>query len=88
MRILQSPSFKRAYKKTIRNNPELEARFWENVKLFTENPFAPQLKTHKLSGKLKELWSFTVAYDCRVVFYFVNNEVVEFVDIGRHADVY
>ncbi len=88
MRILQSPSFKRTYKKTISNNPELEARFWENVKLFTENPFAPQLKTHKLSGKLKELWSFTVAYDCRVVFYFVNNEVVEFVDIGRHADVY
>lgn len=73
MKVLQSSSFKRAYKKSIRDKPELERRFWEKVKIFVDDPYSPQLKTHKLSGKLEGLWSFTVGYDLRVVFYFVND---------------
>jgi len=55
MEISFSSSFKRSFKKRIQGNKYLETRFWEKLKKFTIDPFNPNLKTHKLSGKLKEL---------------------------------
>jgi mRNA-degrading endonuclease YafQ of YafQ-DinJ toxin-antitoxin module len=51
---------------------------------FTADPFDPSLKTHKLSGKLREFWSFSIAYDERVL----EDEKAVFVDIGSHDEVY
>lgn len=83
-----SSSFKRAYKKTLKNNPEIEEIFWEKVDIFSENPFNQQLKTHKLTGKLKSLWSFSINYNIRIIFTFENNDKVTFMDIGTHQVVY
>lgn len=66
----------------------MEAKFWKKLELFIIDPFEPSLKTHKLSGKLKDLWSFSVEYDERVVFYFTEDEKAVFVDIGSHNEVY
>jgi mRNA-degrading endonuclease YafQ of YafQ-DinJ toxin-antitoxin module len=48
------------------------------------------LKAHKLSGKLKGLWSFSIEQDIRVIFYFTKEKPkkVVFVDIGTHNEVY
>jgi mRNA-degrading endonuclease YafQ of YafQ-DinJ toxin-antitoxin module len=62
-----SSSFKRVFKKRIKGNTELETRFWEKLEQFTVDPFNPSLKTHKLSGKLRDFWSFSVDYDARVL---------------------
>lgn len=83
-----SSSFKRAYKKRIKGNLELEARFWQKVEQFALDPFDQSLKTHKLSGKLKDFWSFSVEYDQRVLFYFTDDGKAVFVDIGNHDEVY
>jgi mRNA-degrading endonuclease YafQ of YafQ-DinJ toxin-antitoxin module len=83
-----SSSFRRAFKKRIKGNLDLEARFWQKVEQFTIDPFDQSLKTHKLSGKLKELWSFSVEYDERVLFYFTEDGNAVFVDIGSHDEVY
>jgi mRNA-degrading endonuclease YafQ of YafQ-DinJ toxin-antitoxin module len=83
-----SSSFKRAFKKRIKGNTDLEARFWQKLEHFTADPFEPSLKTHKLSGKLKEFWSFSVDYDERILFYFTTDEKAVFVDIGSHDEVY
>jgi len=83
-----SSSFKRVFKKRIKGNTDLEAKFWQKLERFTLDPFDPGLKTHKLSGKLKEFWSFTVGYDERVLFYFTDDEKAVFVDIGSHDEVY
>jgi mRNA-degrading endonuclease YafQ of YafQ-DinJ toxin-antitoxin module len=83
-----SSSFKRAYKKRIKGNLDLEARFWHKVEQFALDPFDKSLKTHKLSGKLKDLWSFSVEYDARVLFYFSDDGKAVFVDIGNHDEVY
>lgn len=66
----------------------MEARFWQKVDMFTQEPFDPQLRTHKLSGRLDGLWSFSIQYDVRVVFYFVDSARVLFVDVGTHDEVY
>jgi len=83
-----SSSFRRAFKKRVKGKTDLEVRFWAKVETFTNEPFAPSLKTHKLSGKLKDLWSFTLEYDERVLFYFTDDKNAVFVDIGNHDEVY
>jgi mRNA-degrading endonuclease YafQ of YafQ-DinJ toxin-antitoxin module len=88
MEVSFSSSFKRVFKKRIKGNPDLEARFWQKLEQFTLDPFDPSLKTHKLSGRLKEFWSFSVDYDERVLFYFTDNEKAVFVDFGSHDEVY
>jgi len=56
--------------------------------LFSKNPFHRKLRTHKLSGKLEGLWAFSVTYDCRVIFKFLNGEGILLIDIGGHDEVY
>jgi addiction module RelE/StbE family toxin len=89
MEVSFSGSFKKAYKKRIKSS-ETENEFWIKLELFINDPFDSRLKTHKLSGKLKDLWSFTIEYDCRVVFYFTNDKPKKavFVDVGTHDEVY
>lgn len=89
MEIAFSSSFKRSFKKKIKGRKEIEDLFWEITALFMLDPFHPSLKTHKLSGKLKNLWSFSVEYDLRVIFYFEDkNSRAIFVYIGSHDEVY
>ncbi|MFN2455416.1 MAG: type II toxin-antitoxin system YafQ family toxin [Pyrinomonadaceae bacterium] len=88
MEIAFSSSFRRAFKKNVAGNASLETSFWKRVELFKTDPFDPKLRTHKLSGKLKDLWSFSVEYDLRVIFSFAGQERVVFVDIGSHKEVY
>lgn len=52
--------------------------------IFKENPFDLRLKTHKLHGKEKEIWSFWIDYHYRIKFVFLNNEEILFLDIGTH----
>jgi addiction module RelE/StbE family toxin len=89
MEVSFGESFKKAFRKRTKD-PVLEKEFWYRLELFIKNPFDPNLKTHKLSGKLKGLWSFYVDYDFRVVFYFTKGKPkkVVFVDIGSHDEVY
>ena len=58
-----SKSFKRAFKRIVRNNKISEDDFFEKLDVFTNNPFEPNLRTHKLSGKLKHLWAFSLGYN-------------------------
>ncbi len=89
MEIAFSDSFKKSFKKRIKSTA-FESDFWLKVEKFIENPFESSLRTHKLSGKLKGAWSFSVAYDIRIVFYFTKSKPTKaiFVDIGNHNEVY
>ena len=88
IKITFSSSFKRAFKKKIKGKQNIENKFWEKVDVFLKNPFDAQLRTHKLSGKLEELWSFSIDYDVRVIFYFLEKDKAVFVDTGKHDEVY
>lgn len=63
------------------------------LEVLSEEPFTPSLKSHKLTGTLEGLWACSVAYDCRIVFTFSQDEdsqdsVIVLVDIGSHDEVY
>ncbi len=72
MSILKN--FEKMEKKTSR----LFVRFEERLNLFVQNPFEPSLKTHRLSGDLKELWAISITYQHRLVFNFYRT--ISFVD--------
>lgn len=82
-----SSSFKKAFKRISRNKA-LEKKFWSRLEVFMEDPSGVRLKAHKLSGKLKDLWSFSIEYDVRVIFYFSDKTHAVFIDIGTHNEVY
>ena len=83
-----SKSFKRAFKRIIRNNKISEDDFFEKLDVFANNPFEPNLRTHRLSGKLKHLWAFSLGYNLRVVFLFEEDDKIVLIDIGTHDEVY
>lgn len=86
--IFLDENFKRSYKKVTKNKPELKIKFKEKLELLSENPFSNYLHTHKLSGRLKNLYAFTIEYDLRVIFKFIDNQNILLVDIGSHDVVY
>lgn len=52
--------------------------------LFVINPFHSTLKTHKLTGKLNQYYSFSITHSYRIIFEFLGKNKVVFVNIGTH----
>ncbi len=93
MKLVAYKSFKRAFKKLIKKNPQLQDKVLGILDLLENDPFTPSLKSHKLTGDLDRYWSCSVNYDCRIIFTFSKDEESEetliiLVDIGSHDEVY
>ena len=86
--LIWGSSFKRAYKRVVAANPDLKPKIAQALETFVANPHHPSLRTHKLSGNLRGLWAFLVAYDCRIVFQFLDEQDILLIDIGKHDEVY
>ena len=89
MEVSFSEKFKKAYQKSVKGTIS-EITFRQRLEIFKTDPFNARLKTHKLSGPLKGLWSFSVEYNIRVVFYFTEDipQKAILVNIGDHDEVY
>jgi len=59
----------------------------EKEALFKTNPFHPSLETHKLHGKDKGAWAFSINRKYRIKFLFLESGSVLFFEIGLH-DIY
>ncbi len=81
MEIIYSPTFLKKYKKLPYKIKELA----ENKEVvFRKNPFNPTLKTHKLHGKFKDLYSFSINHQYRIIFEIEKEQVFIFLLIGKH----
>lgn len=94
MRLLVlTPRFKRAFRKFVKRNADLQKRIEDTLQQMESDVFAPSLGTHKLSGKFDGLQSCSCGYDCRIVFSIEqdpdsDDEVIVLLDIGTHDEVY
>lgn len=90
MEVSFSSQFVKSYQKGAGSGAISKVAFRNALEIFKANPFDVRLKTHKLSGKLKGLWSFSITYDIRVVLYFSEDKPPKaiFVNIGNHDEVY
>lgn len=78
--VFYSSSFKKSVGKYASTKGEIE----KAIAKFINSPFSPSLKTHKLTGRLKSYWSFSVDYHIRILFEFIDKDSVGFIDIGTH----
>lgn len=84
MIIRTSSKFEKSYKK-LPNRVKEKAK--EKERIFRANPFDSRFDTHKLHGKYKEYWAFTIIGQYRIMFAFSNSDKVDFINIGPH-DIY
>lgn len=80
--VLYSTGFKRAVKKLPK---KLRDVLVEKGRLFTDDPFHPTLRTHKLVGLLSGFWSFSLDYRYRVIFEFVDKQKIMLHSVGDHS---
>lgn len=80
-KILYSSRFEKSFSYL---HPKVKQLAIKKDKLFRENPFHPSLETHKLGGKFRGTWAYSVNKDFRVHFYFLDNETVVYANIGTH----
>jgi addiction module RelE/StbE family toxin len=85
MRILLRKSFKKQFKKLP---PAVPAQYYQRVGIFLQNKFDPLLNNHSVEAAFPGCRSINVNGDYRVIFYEESEDVVVFVKIGTHAQLY
>lgn len=82
--IFYTPGFLRQYNKLPRL---LQEEVQQKIGLFKKDPHHSFLKTHKLKGKMRRYWSFSVNYDYRIVFEYDSKNTIALLSVGNH-DMY
>jgi len=52
-KLYTTPTFERRLKSFLKKHPDLSGQIEKKLDLLLSDPFHPELKTHRLSGKLK-----------------------------------
>ena len=76
----------------MKRYPHLQSDIGKVLRLLVEDPFHPQLQTHKRKGKFAGVWACGIAYDYRLVCECVINpgkeDDIVLIEMGTHEEVY
>ena len=87
-RVVYDKAFIRQLKKYTKRLPSSDlTALKRRLKVFQGNVFDARLETHKLKGSFTGYWSFSINYSDRIIFRFLNEGTVLFIDIDDH-DIY
>jgi len=81
MEIYTASLFRRKFKKLP---GEIKRRALEREEIFRLDPFSAKLETHKLHDKYSRFWAFSITNTHRIMFEFLRDGAVAFVDIDTH----
>ena len=81
MIIRASSRLRKAYKKLPKSMKDAAE---EMEKIFRVDPFNSRLNTHKLHGKYKDYWVFTISGQYRIMFGFAKPGIIDSINIGTH----
>lgn len=84
MKISYKATFIRQYNKL---DEDLREEILEKIELFKNKENHVSLKVHKLHGRFKENFSFSVNYKFRIVFIWEESDSVVLLSVGDH-DIY
>lgn len=77
------------FEKNYQNLPKIVRKKAEKQEsLFRKDPFYPSLRTEKLEPKSKQIWSFRIDQEYRILFKFINSNKVIFLTCGHHNWIY
>jgi len=83
--IITTATFDKLFKKLDR---KIQEKAVKKSDLFKNNPFNDIFRMKKLHSKKIDLWSFRIDIHYRIIFRFLNKNVVEFLYIGHHNSIY
>jgi proteic killer suppression protein len=83
--VLVTAEFEKQYRKLPK---PIKAKAEKQEQLFRDNPFHSSLHTEKLIPKTKEVWSFRVDRNYRILFRFVSKNKAVFLTTGPHSWIY
>lgn len=86
-KLYTTKTFDRKIKGFIKKHPELENTIKQKLDSLIQNPFEIKLKTHKLTGKLKNEWVISLTYEYRILFVLKEDKIF-LTNIGSHDEVY
>ena len=89
--LLPSTAFVRSARRLARKHPQAASELQVTLELLAEDAFHPQLKTHKLKGRLAASWACSAGYDLRIIFQFVKHKGADAIlleGVGSHDEVY
>lgn len=84
MKITETERFRKSLN-ALQSN--IRKKVKKQFKLFIQDLFHPSLRTEKLEPKNRNLWSFRIDKNYRVIFTFTDKETLLLLDIGPH-DIY
>lgn len=85
MTIVETQRFRKSYEKLPKN---IKEKAKKQFKFFLEDMFYPSLHTEKLAPHNKNIWSFRIDRNYRVIFTFMpRRDECWIIDIGPH-DIY
>ena len=85
MRFQTTETFDKLFQKI---GQKIQIKAAKKADLFKKNPFHTSLRVEKLHPKKFNVWSFRIDKDYRIVFKFVEKDLVEFMFVGHHNDIY
>mgnify|MGYP001590757849 CR=1 FL=1 len=85
IRIIYGDSFIRSARKLPSH---IKQKLADLLSILSQNPFHKFLHTKYLVGELTGFFSFRVTRDWRVVFQFVEPEIIKLVKIAHRKDIY
>ena len=80
--IIYSQRFKKQHAQL---SDDVKIQAVKAVRLFQKNVLHPSLRLHKLSGKLRGLWSISLDRKNRIIIRPMENNTYLFISIGPHA---
>ncbi|MBI2626763.1 MAG: type II toxin-antitoxin system mRNA interferase toxin, RelE/StbE family [Parcubacteria group bacterium] len=85
IRIVYGSRFLRSAKKL---DNELKQKLAECIAILQRNPFNSHLHTKSLTGGLTGFFSFRITRDWRVIFKFLDPEIIQLIDVAHRKDIY
>ena len=82
MELIYAPVFVRQFQKL---EDGLKEEVLEKMELFRNPKNHKMLKVHKLKGRLKGRWSFSINYRFRIVFSYISTQEAALLGIGDHS---
>lgn len=67
---------------------KIKAKFHERLRVFSENQFHPLLNNHPVDAAYPGWRSINISGDYRALYEHKNEEIVVFMKIGTHSELY
>ena len=85
MQYILSKRFEKEFKKLPK---PVKKKVLAILQKFVNDPNDPTLRNHRLSGKWNRHFSIDVTGDIRAVYVYIEDDIVHFVALGSHSELY